>query len=78
MTNLFWVGDGGLHTNIEDMVKWDQNFYEPRVGQNPEELLRFLIHQTATLILAEAGAMPMASKSENQMIAYSLPILEGG
>ena len=40
MTNLFWVGDGGLHTNIEDMVKWDQNFYEPRVGQNPEELLQ--------------------------------------
>ena len=27
-------------TNIEDMVKWDQNFYEPRVGQNPEELLQ--------------------------------------
>lgn len=40
MTNLFWVGDGGLHTNIEDMAKWDQNFYEPSIGQNPSALLQ--------------------------------------
>ena len=40
MTNLFWVGDGGLHTSIEDMVKWDQNFYAPSIGQNPAALIR--------------------------------------
>lgn len=39
MTNLFWVGDGGLHTNLDDMLKWDRNFYEPRVGDNPEALI---------------------------------------
>lgn len=39
MTNLFWVGDGGLHTNLEDMLKWDQNFYEPRIGDNPQALI---------------------------------------
>ncbi len=39
MTNLFWVGDGGLHTTVEDMLKWDQNFYEPRVGLNATKLL---------------------------------------
>jgi len=39
MTNLFWVGDGGLHTSVEDMLKWDQNFYEPKVGLDPARLL---------------------------------------
>jgi len=39
MTNLFWVGDGGLHTTVDDMLKWDQNFYNPIVGQNSEELM---------------------------------------
>jgi len=43
MTNLFWVGDGGLHTTIDDMLKWDQNFYNPIVGQNSEELLALFI-----------------------------------
>jgi CubicO group peptidase (beta-lactamase class C family) len=39
MTNLFWVGDGGLHTNLDDMLKWDRNFYEPRVGDDPQALI---------------------------------------
>lgn len=44
MTNLFWVGDGGLHTNIEDMVKWDNYFYNPSLGNEPAKLLtQFLI-----------------------------------
>jgi len=55
MTNLFWVGDGGLHTNIEDMVKWDQNFYEPRVGQNPEELLKLFNTPNSDFDSGEGG-----------------------
>ncbi len=39
MTNLFWVGDGGLHTHLDDMLRWDQSFYEPMVGDNPAKLL---------------------------------------
>jgi CubicO group peptidase (beta-lactamase class C family) len=35
MTNLSWVGDGGLYTNLDDMLEWDQNFYDNRLG-NPE------------------------------------------
>lgn len=42
MTNLFWVGDGGLHTNLEDMLKWDQNFYRPKIGKNPKQLIALL------------------------------------
>jgi len=26
------AGPGNLHTTIEDLAKWDQNFYDPRVG----------------------------------------------
>lgn len=40
MTNLFWVGDGGLHTNLEDMLIWDQHFYNPVLGDNPEVLMK--------------------------------------
>lgn len=43
MTNLFWVGDGGLHTNVDDLALWDAHFYEPTLGLNPEALMsRFL------------------------------------
>lgn len=38
MTNLDMVGDGGVFTTVEDLLLWDRNFYEPRVGG--EELLR--------------------------------------
>ncbi len=39
MTNLFWVGDGGLHTNLDDMLLWDQSFYAPKLGDQPDRLL---------------------------------------
>ncbi|MDP5053832.1 MAG: beta-lactamase family protein [Congregibacter sp.] len=39
MTNLFWVGDGGLHTNLDDMLIWDRQFYEPRLGKDPRQLM---------------------------------------
>lgn len=39
MTNLFWVGDGGLHTTLDDLLKWDQNFYSPKVGKNSKKLM---------------------------------------
>ena len=32
MTNLSWVGDGGVYTNLDDFFKWDQNFYHNRLG----------------------------------------------
>lgn len=39
MTNLFWVGDGGLHTNLDDLLKWNNNFYQPKIGKKPAELI---------------------------------------
>jgi hypothetical protein len=32
LPNFDKIGAGGLYTTIEDLLKWDQNFYEPRVG----------------------------------------------
>jgi CubicO group peptidase (beta-lactamase class C family) len=26
------TGDGGIKTTVEDLVKWDRNFYDPKVG----------------------------------------------
>ena len=39
MTNLSWVGDGGLHTNIQDLAIWDNHFYQPKLGKNPKQLM---------------------------------------
>jgi CubicO group peptidase (beta-lactamase class C family) len=32
LPNFDKIGAGGLYTTVEDLLKWDQNFYEPRVG----------------------------------------------
>lgn len=40
MTNLNWVGDGGVYTNLDDFIRWDQNFYENRLGKGGPELIQ--------------------------------------
>jgi CubicO group peptidase (beta-lactamase class C family) len=32
MSNWEQTGDGAVQTTVEDLAKWDQNFYEPKVG----------------------------------------------
>ena len=39
MTNLDYVGDGGVFTNLEDMLAWDQNFYDNQLGQGSQSLI---------------------------------------
>ena len=34
MTTLGMIGDGGIFTTVEDMYKWDQNFYDSKIGSN--------------------------------------------
>ena len=34
MSNFEQTGDGGVQTSIEDLIKWDENFYHPSVGGN--------------------------------------------
>ena len=39
MTNLSWVGDGGIYTDLDDFIQWDQNFYHNRLGQGKQSLI---------------------------------------
>jgi CubicO group peptidase (beta-lactamase class C family) len=39
MTNLSWVGDGGVYTNLDDFLKWDQNFYHNVLGTKGQDLI---------------------------------------
>jgi CubicO group peptidase (beta-lactamase class C family) len=32
MSNFEQTGDGAVFTTVEDLLKWDQNFYDPKVG----------------------------------------------
>lgn len=32
MSDFEQTGDGGILTSVEDLFRWDQNFFEPRVG----------------------------------------------
>ena len=50
-TTLEMIGDGGVFTCIDDLLAWDRNFYEPKVGG--EEFLE-LMHATGTLTSGEA------------------------
>ena len=39
MTNLDWVGDGGVFTTIDDFIEWDRNFYGNRLGRGSPALI---------------------------------------
>tara|TARA_B100000989_G_C19459614_1_gene435631 strand:+ start:465 stop:1073 length:609 start_codon:yes stop_codon:yes gene_type:complete len=49
MTNLFWVGDGGLHTNVDDLALWDSHFYRPTLGLNPEVLMEQFLTRNSSI-----------------------------
>lgn len=42
MTNLSWVGDGGVYTTLDDFLLWDQNFYDNKLGQRSESLIKMV------------------------------------
>lgn len=42
MTNLSWVGDGGVYTTIDDFIKWDRNFYDNKLGQGGQALIEMM------------------------------------
>ena len=39
MTNLSWVGDGGIYTNLDDFIAWDQNSYQNKLGKGGQDLI---------------------------------------
>lgn len=42
MTNLSWVGDGGVYTSLEDFIHWDRNFYANKLGEGGAALIRLV------------------------------------
>jgi CubicO group peptidase (beta-lactamase class C family) len=42
MTNLSWVGDGGVYTTIDDFIHWDRNFYDNKLGSVDMALVDFV------------------------------------
>ena len=39
MTNLDYVGDGGVFTTLADFIQWDRNFYDNRLGKGDQSLI---------------------------------------
>lgn len=54
-TSFALVGDGGLLTTVEDLQKWDRNFYQNRLGKGDPALIRQLVTPSA---LPLAGGRP--------------------
>lgn len=42
MTNLSYVGDGGVFTNLDDFIKWDRNFYANTLGKGGQSLIEMV------------------------------------
>ncbi len=42
MTNLSWVGDGGVYTSLDDFIQWDQNFYDNKLGNGNDSLIELV------------------------------------
>ena len=40
VTNLSWVGDGGVYTSLNDFIKWDENFYENKLSTGGQFLIQ--------------------------------------
>ena len=38
-TNFDLVGSGGIYTTVEDLAKWDQNFYHNKLGKGGQALI---------------------------------------
>lgn len=43
MTNLSFVGDGGVYTSINEFLKWDQNFYDNKLGNGGDGLMEMVL-----------------------------------
>lgn len=42
LTTLDVVGDGALMTTVEDLLRWDNNFYDNRLGKGNPELIKLI------------------------------------
>jgi len=43
MTQLDMIGDGGIFTTVEDFFKWDQNFFNNKLGNGTQDLINLIL-----------------------------------
>lgn len=56
MTNLPYVGDGGIYTSIDDFLAWDQNYYNNRLGKSDPNLISTMQTAGPLTRMKEEGA----------------------
>jgi CubicO group peptidase (beta-lactamase class C family) len=64
------IGDGGLVTSAEDLVRWDQNFYHNQLGYG-SELIRLLLTQGPSV--RNDGQAPFYGFGLNHTVAETAP-----
>ncbi len=45
MTTLDMIGDGGIFTCVDDLLLWNRNFYDNKLGKGTQELIDILLTQ---------------------------------
>jgi len=65
MTNLSWVGDGGVYTSLDDFIAWDQNFTSNKLGKGGNGLIE-------TVSTAHPDAIVGNDKSSGLEYAFGL------
>ena len=65
VTNLSWVGDGGVYTSLDDFIKWDQNFYRNKLGNKDSSLIEKM-RMTYEEAKAKKRNQKMDKESENE------------
>ncbi|MCB1844190.1 MAG: beta-lactamase family protein, partial [Halioglobus sp.] len=72
MTNLSWVGDGGIYTTLDDFIHWDRNWTNNRLGKGGTDLIELV---TTPLPGFRAGGDAMLG--DRQGYAFGLFVSEG-
>lgn len=72
-TRLEVIGDGGVFTTAEDLLRWDANFYEPRLGGQT-----FLNRMLAPAVLRTGDVLDYASGLSVQTWRSKRVVSHGG
>ena len=76
MTNLSWVGDGGVHTSLNDFIKWDQNFYDNKLGAADVSLIKTM-EETYTETKVKKRNQKMSRDQKTYAFAQNLAYYNG-
>jgi len=78
MTNLSWVGDGGIYTSLDDFIAWDQNYYHNVLGKGGQGLIERMEtpHPAATIDKSEFKLPVLPGDSPLMGYGYGLMIDE--